>query len=102
MVYCTKCGKKNDNDAKYCDKCGNPLYSTKKSFEREIGQGFEECFAGFGRVFFILFGIIIVLIGLGIVLSFIFSIAWTVCWWFLPLFIAVMAVIFCLRILTRK
>ena len=23
MVYCSKCGKKNSNDARYCKKCGN-------------------------------------------------------------------------------
>jgi phage shock protein PspC (stress-responsive transcriptional regulator) len=25
MVYCSKCGKKNSNDARYCKKCGNSI-----------------------------------------------------------------------------
>ena len=25
MVYCSKCGKKNAEDADYCNKCGNPI-----------------------------------------------------------------------------
>jgi phage shock protein PspC (stress-responsive transcriptional regulator) len=25
MVYCSKCGKKNPNDAKYCKICGNSI-----------------------------------------------------------------------------
>ena len=28
MVYCSKCGKKNDNDAEFCNKCGNSLKKT--------------------------------------------------------------------------
>lgn len=25
MVYCSKCGKENPDDADYCNKCGNPI-----------------------------------------------------------------------------
>lgn len=28
MTYCTKCGTKNEDDAKYCTKCSKPLTST--------------------------------------------------------------------------
>jgi hypothetical protein len=44
MIYCTKCGKKNNDDALYCSKCGNSLNNTiikDTSFEKQI-----ENFAG--------------------------------------------------------
>jgi len=44
MVYCTKCGIKNDDDAQYCSKCGNSLnkpITKDTSFEKQI-----ENFAG--------------------------------------------------------
>jgi len=45
MVYCQKCGKKNNDDAQYCSKCGDSL-STKSvrsdSFEKQIGDFAEE------------------------------------------------------------
>jgi len=45
MVYCQKCGKKNKDDAKFCIKCGNPLYITTKqssSFEKQIDDFADE------------------------------------------------------------
>jgi len=38
MVYCTKCGTKNSDDAKVCSQCGASLYAVG---ERE-GQGRVE------------------------------------------------------------
>lgn len=29
--YCRKCGKELDDDAEFCDECGNPIYETKNS-----------------------------------------------------------------------
>ena len=44
MVYCNECGKKNDDDAQYCTKCGN--YIAKDSpIEKNIDKYAEE----FGR-----------------------------------------------------
>ena len=44
MTYCNECGKKNDDDAQYCTKCGN--YLTKRSkWEKNIEEAAEE----FGR-----------------------------------------------------
>jgi uncharacterized membrane protein YvbJ len=52
MVYCPKCGKKNEEDAEYCSKCGTNLISTKTSykttqakstsFEKQVGDFAEE------------------------------------------------------------
>ena len=86
MVYCTKCGTKNEEDAKHCSKCGADLeVSREKRFEKraeewgeeigrraeEWGEQFgkraeEECF-GFphgGAIFGLIIGIIIIIIGL--------------------------------------
>ena len=46
MVFCSKCGTKNDDSAKYCVKCGQNLnVPTEKRLEKRIEEGAEE----FGR-----------------------------------------------------
>ncbi len=42
MVYCTKCGTNNPDDAKVCKNCGAPLYTTGES--RHYRQMEDECF----------------------------------------------------------
>lgn len=45
MVYCQKCGKKNEDDAQYCSKCGKSLNvtSTKSTtFEKQVSNFAEE------------------------------------------------------------
>ncbi|UCC33266.1 MAG: zinc-ribbon domain-containing protein, partial [Candidatus Bathyarchaeota archaeon] len=57
MVHCTKCGTRNEEDAKYCVKCGTNLeISQEKGFERraeewgeEFGRRAEEWGEQFGR-----------------------------------------------------
>ena len=44
MTYCNECGKKNDDDAQYCTKCGNYLIKRSK-WEKNIEEAAEE----FGR-----------------------------------------------------
>jgi uncharacterized membrane protein YvbJ len=44
MVYCKECGKKNDDDAQYCTKCGNYI-AEGGAFEKNIEKAAEE----FGR-----------------------------------------------------
>lgn len=44
MPYCNECGKKNDDDAQYCTKCGNYL-AKSSSVEKDIDKFAEE----FGR-----------------------------------------------------
>ena len=44
MSYCHECGKKNDDDAQYCTKCGNYI-AKSSSFEKNIDKFAEE----FGR-----------------------------------------------------
>ena len=44
MTYCSECGKKNDDDAEYCTKCGNYI-AKSSSFEKDVEKFAEE----FGR-----------------------------------------------------
>ena len=75
MVYCTKCGTKNEEDVKYCTKCGANLgASREKKLERraeEWGEQFgkraeEECFGlpHGGAIVGLIIGIIIIVVGL--------------------------------------
>lgn len=46
MVFCPKCGTKNEDSSKFCIKCGQNLSeNTGKSLEKRIEEGAEE----FGR-----------------------------------------------------
>ena len=42
MVYCTKCGTKNPDDAKICSQCGASLYA--------VGEGRTETYEPYRRV----------------------------------------------------
>jgi hypothetical protein len=46
MVYCTKCGADNADDARYCIKCGAFLGIVQ---EKDIGRRMEEWGEEFGR-----------------------------------------------------
>ena len=41
MPYCDKCGKKNDDDAKYCTKCANYI-GNEDSLEKNIDEFAEK------------------------------------------------------------
>ena len=90
MVYCTKCGTKNEEAAAYCVKCGAKLVSKDESgdkrFEKwgeEFGKRAEEWGENFGRqaekecfglphggvIFGLLIGVIIVLVGVSSLLT---------------------------------
>lgn len=82
LVYCTKCGAKNEDDAKVCAKCGAPLQvSRPEKRYRSNNNCFgpterrhveDECFGlpHGGAIAGIIFGIIIVIIGLAILSGF--------------------------------
>lgn len=79
LVYCTKCGAKNEDDAKVCVGCGAPLQVSRRGKKyRSSDECFgsrkhrdkeDECFGlpHGGSIAGIIFGIIIVIIGLAIV-----------------------------------
>ena len=42
MVYCQKCGTKNDDDAEFCKKCAASLKGTAKDLKKEHDDKCEE------------------------------------------------------------
>ena len=75
MVYCSKCGTQNSDDAKICSNCGAPLYTVGERYpgsEREHYRKVEgECFGlpNGGMIAGVIFGIIVILAGLGLYLQ---------------------------------
>jgi ribosomal protein L40E len=75
MVYCSKCGTQNPDGATVCSNCGAPLYSVGQRYkgsDREHYRRMEgECFGlpNGGMIAAIIFGIIIILAGLGLFLQ---------------------------------
>jgi hypothetical protein len=67
MVYCTKCGAKNPDDAKTCSQCGAPLYATRSEREHYYRRYEDECCFGLprgGAIVGLAIGIIILFAGL--------------------------------------
>jgi len=66
MVYCTKCGTKNPDDARVCSQCGVPLYPMREERERYYRRREEECFGipRGGTTVSLAFGVIVFLWGL--------------------------------------
>jgi hypothetical protein len=70
MVYCTKCGTKNEDDAVVCVKCKEPLVG-HQTVKRERRRKESECFGlpyG-GSIAGLVLGLIIILWGVSIVLD---------------------------------
>lgn len=73
MVYCPKCGTKNEDDAKFCVQCGAPLYESGASETRTEEGCFgarerreaETCFGlpHAGQILGIIIGVLIVVWG---------------------------------------
>ncbi|MEM4406437.1 MAG: zinc-ribbon domain-containing protein [Candidatus Methanomethylicaceae archaeon] len=66
MVYCTKCGTKNPDDAKVCAQCGAPLYAVSEVEKRKREDLEQECFGipRGGAFVSLAIGIILLLSGL--------------------------------------
>ncbi len=64
MVYCTKCGTKNEEDAAVCAKCGASL-GAYPPLRRERKRAEEECFGlpHGGAIAGLLIGTIIIIAG---------------------------------------
>jgi hypothetical protein len=75
MTYCVKCGAKNSDDAVMCARCSTSLTSGTDAHHRRE----EGCFGlpGGGAVPGIIFGLLIMLIGLSWFLGFNF---WDLFW----------------------
>jgi uncharacterized membrane protein YvbJ len=64
MVYCTKCGTKNEDDAVVCVKCKEPLFGNKR-VRRERQRKENECFGlpHGGAIGGLVIGLIVILLG---------------------------------------
>ncbi len=75
MVYCSKCGTQNPDNATVCSNCGAPLHTVGQQYpgsEREHYKRVEsECFGlpHGGAIVGIVFGTIIILVGFGLFLQ---------------------------------
>ena len=65
MAYCPKCGFQNADDATFCNKCGAPLKGPMPPMAGGRDRCEDEC-AGGRRGSSIFWGILVVLIGLGV------------------------------------
>jgi len=65
MVYCTNCGTKNEDDAKVCIKCGQPLVGTQPMRQYRRRRE-DECFGlpQGGAIVGLIIGVIIILWGI--------------------------------------
>ena len=43
MMYCTKCGKQNEDSARFCAFCGAPLKQGGNTENTEAGRRAGEC-----------------------------------------------------------
>jgi uncharacterized membrane protein YvbJ len=71
MVYCTKCGTENIDDADICVNCGISLNSpTYRSIRRYMNRDDDMCFGGRSKTMWpLIIGIFIILIGLSSLLE---------------------------------
>ena len=107
MVYCSKCGTQNPDDAKVCSNCGAPLYSVGQRYpgsDREHYRRVEgECFGlpNGGMIAGIVFGIIIILVGLSLFLQ---ASGYTVSFWpvIWPSVIIILGILILLGALYRR
>lgn len=61
VVYCTKCGTKNEDTAKRCIQCGEPLYAVgagRSRREEEMCFGLPRYWSG------LIFGIFLIILGI--------------------------------------
>ena len=101
MVYCTKCGTDNVDDATFCKQCGGPLGDTKKHYEEEWEKHCEEGCIGGGHGWSLFWGLIIILIGLWIIFQFVLGLSFPFLW-FIALIIGVLIILWGFRIITKR
>jgi uncharacterized membrane protein YvbJ len=98
MVYCVKCGTQNPDDAKVCSQCGAPLHLTGEGeqYRRVESECFgprrrrepyrrveDECFGipRGGAIAGIVFGLIIILVGVSLFLQTLYPDMPPIPWW---------------------
>jgi len=115
MTYCSKCGNKNEDDAKFCAKCGGSLDISAKDRKKDHDDRCEEeCAVGKHSPYAPIFwGAIVIIIGLWIVFSLVIPQtelanslpSWLVdfdFWVIIGIIIAIAFIITGIRIITKK
>ena len=101
MVYCTKCGSKNEDDVDVCSNCKASLQvhriSRRKSGDDcfgSRGRKEDDCFGlpNGGAIVGLIFGAIIVLIGLALLSGSSWDFLWSLLWPFIIVIIGVLIV----------
>lgn len=71
MVYCTKCGTKNEEGATICVNCHQPLVDNYRAMRRQRRRAENECFGlpNGGIIAGLIFGLIIILFGVSSLLG---------------------------------
>ncbi|MDY6965586.1 MAG: zinc-ribbon domain-containing protein [Halobacteriota archaeon] len=109
MAYCPKCGKQNEDNAKYCNDCGANL-TGKRDREQEWEDRCEEECSGGSRHGSLFWGLIITFVGLFIVFEFgLKNIEGLPAWvydislgWIIPVIIGIAILIAGIRIITKR
>ena len=118
MVYCSKCGKKNEDDAEFCAKCGVSLTGSKKDHEKECEKNCEdECSGGKHghRGWGIFWGVVVICIGLWIIFELVLknladdisALSWAKninfpFWWVIGAVLGILIIVAGIRIITKK
>ena len=104
MVYCSRCGTQNSDSNTHCTNCGAPLYTVGQRYpgsDREHYRRVEnECFGlpNGGMIVGIVFGIIIILVGLSLFLQVTYNIS--IQFW--PFIIIIVGILLVLGALYRQ
>ncbi len=96
MVYCTKCGTQNPDDALNCSNCGASLRETPNRDYRRHRYEEDMCFGGRSHIWGIMIGLFIILIG---VASLIGGNIWDKIW---PAFIILVGFVIVANAFTRR
>ncbi|MCW3981105.1 MAG: zinc-ribbon domain-containing protein [Candidatus Bathyarchaeota archaeon] len=104
MVYCSKCGSKNEDDVEFCAQCGASLKkpSLEKRYRARRKRLEDECFGlpHGGAIAGLIFGAIIILWGLSLIPNLLpegFEL-----WWFIIIIFGVLMVAGALYRLGRR
>ncbi len=101
MSYCTRCGGKNADDAKFCNACGAPLGAAYSPRGRQWDNDCDKECGGTSRRGSSFWAIIVVLIGLWIIFEFGIrniqglppALADFQLWWIFPIIIGIVVIV---------
>ena len=75
MVYCTRCGQLNDDEAGFCKNCSKPIEEVKDwrkgEWDKEWKQRFEDNHRSKMYDLSILLGVLLVTIGIWLIIEFV-------------------------------